>query len=108
MFSRHSIDMMTTMSRAQEALEEERTARVEAEALAARLRSQLSGLREAQTSQQASAQQRLAALQAHLASLASRVVSLLELFTFYVNLFGQVLQLVRTSIWSGCHVSQAQ
>lgn len=63
------------MSRAQEALEEERTARVEAEALAARLRSQLSGLREAQTSQQASAQQRLAALQAHLASLASRVVS---------------------------------
>lgn len=63
------------MCRAQQALEEERTARVEAEALAARLRSQLAGLREAQSSQQASAQQRLAQLQAHLASLASRVVS---------------------------------
>lgn len=60
--------------RAQEALEEERTARVEAEALAARLRAQLDGLREAQTSQQRSAQERLSALQAHLQSLASRVV----------------------------------
>ena len=60
--------------RAQEALEDERTARVEAEALAARLRAQLSGLREAQHSQQRSAQERLSTLQAHLQSLAARVV----------------------------------
>jgi hypothetical protein len=64
--------------RAQAALEDERTARVEAEALAARLRAQLSGLREAQSSQQRSAQERLSALQAHLQSLAARVVRFTE------------------------------
>ena len=47
---------------------------MEAEALAARLRSQLTGLREAQSSQQRSAQERLSTLQAHLQSLAARVV----------------------------------
>ncbi len=50
---------------------------MEAETLAARLRAQLNGLREAQTSQQRSAQERLSALQAHLQSLASRVVGTL-------------------------------
>ncbi len=60
--------------RAQEALEDERTARVEAEALAERLRQQLATLRDAQSQQQRSSQERLQALQTHLQSLASRVV----------------------------------
>ena len=47
---------------------------MEAEALAEKLRSQLSSLRDAQSRQQRSSQARLSALQAHLQSLASRVV----------------------------------
>ena len=47
---------------------------MEAEALAEKLRSQLSSLRDAQSRQQRSSQERLSALQAHLQSLASRVV----------------------------------
>jgi len=60
--------------RAQEALEDERTARIEAEALASKLRSQLASLRDVQSSQQRSAQDRLGSLQARLQSLAARVV----------------------------------
>ncbi len=67
---------MCGCGRAQEALEDERAARVEAEALAERLRQQLTTLRDAQTRQQRSSQERLSALQAHLQSLASRVVRL--------------------------------
>ena len=67
---------MCGCGRAQEALEDERAARVEAEALAERLRQQLTMLRDAQTRQQRSSQERLSALQAHLQSLASRVVRL--------------------------------
>ena len=47
---------------------------MEAEALAERLRQQLATLRDAQSRQQRSSQERLQALQAHLQSLASRVV----------------------------------
>ena len=49
---------------------------MEAEALAEKLRSQLGTLRDAQSRQQRSSQERLSALQAHLQSLASRVVRL--------------------------------
>ena len=65
---------MCAKCRAQEALEDERAARVEAETMAERMRQQLATLREAQSQQQRSSQERLAALQAHLQSLASRVV----------------------------------
>ena len=47
---------------------------MESEALAERLRQQLATLRDAQSRQQRSSQERLQALQAHLQSLASRVV----------------------------------
>lgn len=47
---------------------------MEAEALAERLRQQLITLRDAQSRQQRSSQERLSALQARLQSLASRVV----------------------------------
>lgn len=55
---------------------------MEAEALAERLRSQLVTLRDAQSRQQRSSQERLAALQAHLQSLASRVVRINRLCIF--------------------------
>ena len=60
--------------RAQEALEDEIMARMEAEALAEQLRQQLTALQDAQSRQQRSSQERLATLQAHLQSLASSVV----------------------------------
>ena len=66
--------MVFITSRAQEALEDQVEARMEAEALAKQLRQQLIALQDAQSRQQRSSQRRLSALQAHLQSLAPSVV----------------------------------
>ena len=73
--------MALVTSRAQEALEDEIMARMEAEALAEQLRQQLTALQDAQSRQQRSSQERLAALQAHLQSLASSVVCINAAFS---------------------------